>query len=105
MKDQSGDNFSEAGHSEASCVEGWLATSTHRSPAEVRGTSRPGRGRGNCKYVSGQGRSKSSRRVSLLVELISTKDSGFIVIYAHVMTVISIGHFCDLLQHLAWIEL
>lgn len=27
-------------------------------------------------------------RASLLVELISTKDSGFIVIYAHVMTLV-----------------
>lgn len=60
----------------------------------MRGASRSGRGRRNCKYISGQGHSNSNRRVSLLVELISSKDSGFVVIYAHVITLLTTGHFC-----------
>lgn len=51
-------------------------------------------GRGDCRYVSGRGH--SDRRVSLLAEILSTKDSGFVIICAHVITLLSPGRFCVL---------
>lgn len=57
------------------------------SPAEVHGAAGQGEG-GGIANVSGQGH--SNRRVSLLVEIISTKDSSLIVIYTHVITLFSL---------------